>query len=73
MTCRSDAPRMTAELDLPVGTAIERTEEVVNQIEQYLTDEFLVNGERSQGFTSWTIAHPTGEGLTDAVELPIGS
>ncbi len=32
----SDTPRMVAELDLPLGTAIERTENMVEEIESYL-------------------------------------
>lgn len=50
----SDTPRMIAELDMPLGTAIERTEAVVSDIEQFILDEMTVGEEREDGFLNWS-------------------
>jgi multidrug efflux pump subunit AcrB len=49
----SDKSFFKAEFELPVGTSIERTEEVIGGIEDFLTSELLVSDERSEGVTSW--------------------
>ncbi len=49
----ADKPFFRAELELPVGTRIERTEDVVRAMEEFLRDELMVNEERTEGVTSW--------------------
>ncbi len=49
----SDKAFFKAEFELPVGTTIERTEEVIGDIEAFLTRELQVGTERSEGVTSW--------------------
>lgn len=58
----NDAPVFTAELELPVGTPIRRTEEVVAAFEDHLREEFWVDeasadaeadDEPVEGVTSW--------------------
>ena len=50
----SDRNLVTLDLNLPLGTKIERTQEVVDNIEQYITDEMLVNDQRTDGILDWT-------------------
>ena len=50
----SDTPRMIAELDLPLGTAIERTEVVVNDIERFIEEELWIREGNSEGFINWS-------------------
>lgn len=50
----SDKTILTAEIESPVGTAIERTDEIVAQIEQFVTDELLANEERAEGIANWS-------------------
>ncbi len=49
----SDKSFFKAEFELPIGTSIERTEEVVRGIEEFLASELLVTGQRTEGVTSW--------------------
>ncbi len=49
----SDTPMFTAELELPLGTAIERTEEVVGQVDQFIRKELTAEG-RGEGVTNWS-------------------
>lgn len=49
----NDRPTFSAELELPIGSPIERTEAVVKEIEGFVQDELLVNDERSRGITNW--------------------
>jgi multidrug efflux pump subunit AcrB len=49
----SDKSFFKAEFELPVGTSIERTEEVVGGIEGFLASNLQVNDERREGVTSW--------------------
>ena len=49
----NDRPTFTAEMELPTGTPIERTELVMKTIEGYIQKELLVNDERTQGVTNW--------------------
>jgi multidrug efflux pump subunit AcrB len=49
----TDKAFFKSEFELPVGTSIERTEEVVRGIEAFMADQLLVNGERPEGVTSW--------------------
>ncbi len=50
----SDTPMFTAEIESPVGTAIERSEEIINEIEEFIQAELVVNGQRPEGVTSWS-------------------
>ncbi len=56
----SDRPLITAELELPVGTSIERTEDVAVELERFIRDSLMVNGNRPDGITNW--ATFVGEG-----------
>ncbi|MEM7369977.1 MAG: efflux RND transporter permease subunit [Bacteroidota bacterium] len=50
----SDRNLVTVNLNLPLGTKIERTEEVVSDIETYIQSELLVNDTREAGIVDWT-------------------
>lgn len=50
----SDRNLITLDLNLPLGTKIERTAEVVQQIENFIKDELQVNDERADGIVDWT-------------------
>ena len=51
----SDAPRMLAEFDLPVGTSIRETEATVESIEEFLDLELAATARSDgEGFTSWS-------------------
>ena len=50
----SDTAMFWAEIESPVGTAIERNEEIVYEIEEFVKRELAVNDERAEGVTSWT-------------------
>ena len=49
----SDRPLVSAEIQLPVGTSIEHTEEVAIVLESFIRDSLLVGEERPDGVTSW--------------------
>lgn len=49
----NDRPTFTAKLRLPTGTSIERTEEVVLRIEDFIQKNLMVGPEREQGVTNW--------------------
>jgi len=49
----SDRPMFTAELALPVGTPVTRTETVVREVEQFIQDELAIGRERPEGITNW--------------------
>ncbi|WP_299728431.1 efflux RND transporter permease subunit [uncultured Endozoicomonas sp.] len=50
----SDRLYFKTEVELPLGTSIERTEAIVKDLEAYIAAELQVNGERSEGVTSWS-------------------
>ncbi|MEM9077270.1 MAG: efflux RND transporter permease subunit [Bacteroidota bacterium] len=50
----SDRNMITVDINLPEGNKIERTTEVVNQIEGFMADSLKVNGEREKGIVSWS-------------------
>ncbi|MEM6722756.1 MAG: efflux RND transporter permease subunit, partial [Bacteroidota bacterium] len=50
----SDRSLVTMDINLPLGTKIERTQEVVNQIENYIDEELLVNEERTGGVANYS-------------------
>jgi multidrug efflux pump subunit AcrB len=46
-------PVFTAQLDMPIGTAFERMQEVMAEIDGFVRDELQVTPERPEGVTSW--------------------
>jgi len=49
----NDRPLLTIELELPEGTPITRTEELVRRTEEHLRSEYLVDDGRERGITNW--------------------
>ncbi|HID28894.1 MAG TPA: efflux RND transporter permease subunit, partial [Desulfobacterales bacterium] len=49
----NDRPTFTAEIELPVGTPIERTEDVVMEVESFIQKYMAVSLEREAGITNW--------------------
>jgi multidrug efflux pump subunit AcrB len=49
----SDRVYFKTELELPFGTAIERTETVAKELDAFIKNELLVNKQREGGITSW--------------------
>ncbi|ELU05977.1 hypothetical protein CAPTEDRAFT_213939, partial [Capitella teleta] len=52
----SDRLYFKTELELPLGTAIERTETIVKELEAFITKELKISSDRPEGVTSW-ISH----------------
>ncbi len=50
----SDRNLITVDINLPLGTRIERTTELVGDIERYLIDSLLVGETRSEGVFDWS-------------------
>ncbi len=50
----SDRNLITVDINLPQGTRIERSSEVVASIEQYISDSLLVNENRPNGVSDWS-------------------
>ncbi|MCG8308090.1 MAG: efflux RND transporter permease subunit [Cytophagales bacterium] len=50
----SDRNMITVDINLPLGTKIERTSEIVKSIESYIRDSLLVNEQRQEGIVSWS-------------------
>jgi multidrug efflux pump subunit AcrB len=53
----NDKAILTAEIELPIGTAIERTESVLKAIEQYLEEEMTVRNpaeDKTEGVINWS-------------------
>lgn len=50
----SDRNLVTLDLNLPLGTKIERTEEVVESIEKYIQQELLTDENRTRGIVDWS-------------------
>jgi len=44
----------TAEINLPIGTPIERTEEIVNNIEDFMKRELVADSVRTEGIVNWS-------------------
>ncbi len=57
---QNDKAILTAELKLPVGSPLERTEAVVREIEAFMKGELVVGPEREEGIVNW--ASIIGEG-----------
>lgn len=49
----SDRTYFKAEIELPAGTNIERTRQVVMGIENHLKSEWQINSQRNDGITNW--------------------
>ena len=45
--------QFTAEINLPLGTPIERTETIVGEMEDFLAENYLVDDQRKKGVTNW--------------------
>jgi multidrug efflux pump len=56
----NDKAILTAELSLPVGSPLARTEAVVAELEQFMSEELRAGDEREHGITNW--ASFIGEG-----------
>ncbi len=50
----SDRNMITIDVNLPLGTRIERTAEIIEGIENYMADSLLVNDQRLDGIDSWS-------------------
>ncbi len=50
----SDRNLVTLDLNLPLGTKVERTAEVMQQLEAFINEELLVNEERTNGIVDYT-------------------
>jgi multidrug efflux pump subunit AcrB len=48
-----DTPMFSAEFELPVGSRIQRTDEVVRDFEEYLTANFLKGPDDDEGVLNW--------------------
>jgi multidrug efflux pump subunit AcrB len=51
---KNDSPRLLAELDLPLGTAIGVTEAAMAQFEAYLLKNQMATANEEEGFRNWT-------------------
>ena len=49
----NDRPSFTIEIDLPAGTPIDRTDEVVAQLESYMRDNLMADRNEGIGITNW--------------------
>ena len=49
----NDRPTFMAQLELPTGTPIQRTERVVQEVEGFIRDHLAVGPGREQGVTNW--------------------
>ncbi|PIE01978.1 MAG: multidrug transporter [Acidobacteria bacterium] len=50
----SDRNMITIDVNLPMGTRINRTEAVVKELEEFMTRELLVNQTRKEGIRDWS-------------------
>ncbi len=50
----SDRNMITVDINLPEGTKVERTTEIVKQIEQFMTDSLQTNENRTSGIVDWS-------------------
>lgn len=50
----SDRNLVTVDINLPLGTKIERTEKLVDQVESFIEGNLLVNENRKEGITSYS-------------------
>lgn len=55
---KSDSARMIADLAYPLGTSIDKTEEMVFAVEEHFRENYMADpaaGEDARGFTSWSV------------------
>jgi multidrug efflux pump subunit AcrB len=50
----SDRNMVTVDINLPQGTRIERTQELVEEIEVFMRDSLMVNATRENGISDWS-------------------
>ncbi|MGB5848299.1 MAG: efflux RND transporter permease subunit [Ignavibacteriaceae bacterium] len=50
----SDRNMITVDINLPLGTRLEKTEELVSQIDKYIADSLIVSDERKKGVVDWS-------------------
>lgn len=50
----SDKPMFTVELEAPTGTAIERTEQIVEAVEMFIRNDLATGADRAEGVVSWS-------------------
>jgi len=50
----SDRNMITVDINLPLGTKIERTSEIVEKIERFMSDSLLIDDLRTEGVSSWS-------------------
>jgi len=50
----SDRNMITVDINLPQGTRIDATKDVVKEIEEYMTNELVVNESRANGISDWS-------------------
>ena len=50
----SDRNMITIDINLPLGTKIEKTEIIVEEIESFIADNLLVNDTRLEGISDWS-------------------
>lgn len=50
----SDRNMITVDINLPLGTKIERTTDIVIGIERFISDSLMVNDQRSIGISDWS-------------------
>lgn len=51
---KSDRALVTANIELPIGTSIERTEQVIQEIETYIAENLLTGETRDAGVETWS-------------------
>jgi len=50
----SERAVVSANVELPLGTTIERTDDVIKEIEEYIIDSLLINDSREKGVMTWS-------------------
>ena len=50
----SDRNMITVDVNLPLGTRIEQTVRIVEEIERFMQDSLLIGDERPEGVESWS-------------------
>ena len=50
----SERAIVSANIELPLGTDIKRTEQVIKEIEEFIKDNLVVDGDRIDGVISWS-------------------
>jgi len=50
----SDRNMITIDINLPLGTKIEKTENVTKEIEAFIADKLLINDSRTEGISDWS-------------------